>query len=524
MQCTKCKMMVPAGSTNCVICQTPVTQSSQPVVSNKPLNMGLNTHKNLHSKFSAPHQRMNVNKSNVAPSLQSAPLSAPAPVSAPATSTPSPLNSKSDMPSQPAPANTEVSAQGPLKDFLSAGGTLDHKFKLNKEIGRGGMGFVYLATDLSLNRSVAIKILPPHYNDDQTVVGRFQREARAMASLDHVNIVTVYSIGFYANLHYFAMKYLPGETLAHTLKRVSLGKRAPLSPLEVIDLMIQACNGLEHAHNKSLLHRDIKPGNLMLSPEGRLCIMDFGIVKRLDDSDSIGLKTAHGKIFGTPEYMPPEQAMGKGDYSPASDLYALAVVGYELLCGELPYVADTPIGIIIQHIRSEVPSLKGRAYNQYPLLEAIFKRCLAKESQDRYTSAAELRTALIAAQQKLSTPHLQDIPHSETDSMHDEDFDFIDEIDSLMLESDDLFAEDLGPNQIGSTQASHPSSAQPAQPQSTVLPTPPLPTGSAPETISPNQSNMSAPATLGLESRPTTSLKPASSRPGHYTRLPIKRK
>ena len=105
----------------------------------------------------------------------------------------------------------------------------------------------------------------------------------------------------------------------------------------MIDLMIQACNGLEHAHSKSLLHRDIKPGNLMLSAGGSLTIMDFGIVKDLGGTDSIGLKTAHGKIFGTPEYMPPEQAMGKGDYSPASDLYALAVVGYELLCGELPY-------------------------------------------------------------------------------------------------------------------------------------------------------------------------------------------
>ena len=574
MQCAKCKAMVPSGSTHCVVCQTPITHST----SNKKLNISLGFHKSLHDKFSSPNHKVNLGKGQKTQTTSSG-TSDHAPLNMLSPHTPQYSSS-----SKAASGGGDLSMQDPLKDFLSSGGILDQKFKLNREIGRGGMGFVYLATDISLNRQVAIKILPPHYNDDQAVVGRFQREARAMASLDHANIVTVYTIGFYANLHYFAMKYLPGETLAHTLKRVVLGRRSALSALDIIDLMIQACNGLEHAHSKSLLHRDIKPGNLMLSPEGRLCIMDFGIVKRLDDSDSLGLKTAHGKIFGTPEYMPPEQAMGKGDYSPASDLYALAVVGYELLCGELPYVADTPIGIIIQHIRAEVPMLKGRARHKYPLLEEIFRKCLAKKSQSRYASAAELRTALIGVQQKLSAPNFQEVPNSNLINHAEDDFEFIDEIDSLMFEEDELFSQVLkqsaltgslssrplstqptpspiGPNvqspspeqrdpkpsQTPSTQASSAvqvassatvsSQASPipvaSQPSPTPMAPQPSPTPmaqqipskqSAPETLPPHSSQVSELPTLGLESRPTTNLKPASSRPGHYTRLPIKRK
>lgn len=556
MQCTKCKAMVPVGSTHCVVCHTPVATQRSKAIADKKLNISLGTPKNLHNKFTLPNNRVAPIQSQVS---QHSSISAPAR----ALRSLSPKPQGSSTPVGETRVGNELSLHKPLQDFLESGEILDHKFKLNKEIGRGGMGFVYLATDISLNRPVAIKILPPHYNDDQSIVGRFQREARAMASLDHANIVTVYSIGFYANLHYFSMKYLPGETLAHTSKKIILGNRAPFTPLEIIDLMIQACNGLEHAHNKSLLHRDIKPGNLMLSPEGKLCIMDFGIVKRLDDSDSFGLKTAHGKIFGTPEYMPPEQAMGKGDYSPASDLYALAVVGYELLCGELPYVADTPIGIIIQHIRADVPSLKGRAQNKYPLLNSIFRKCLAKKSQERYASAPDLRAALIGAQQQLMSPSFEEVPPSATGIIQSEDdFDFLDDIDSLMLEEDELFTSDLDQSALTGVLTSNSLLDQPTS-STTTIPTPTLPTlstpeaqsspkssstqnsttsqaisspqiattqsnptqyESAPETLSGPGSQVSAPPTHGLESKSTQTLKPASSRPGHYKRLPIKRK
>lgn len=287
----------------------------------------------------------------------------------------------------------------PLYNFLQSGALLEGKFKLNKEIGRGGMGHVYAAKDISLGREVAVKVLPPHYNDDESVVARFQREARAMASLDHANIVTVYSIGHDAQLHYFVMKLLAGETLAHKIKRQEIGQISPYTIKEVIELLIQACNGLEHAHRKNLLHRDIKPGNLMINQDHKLTIMDFGIVKRLDNSsvETVGLKTAHGKIFGTPEYMPPEQAMGKGDYAPGSDVYALAVVAYELLCGVLPFQGDAPLEIILQHIRAAPPLFKGRAYGKYSTFERVLHKAMSKSLHDRYSNASEFRTALQGA-------------------------------------------------------------------------------------------------------------------------------
>ena len=529
MQCPKCKMMVPAGASQCMICKTPMGTTP---IARKP--SGLSSQ--LQGKFSTPlggtrpAHSSSVSSTNE-PAQSSQASNIPAKQSNPSSPTLSADIESTDSSSE---SDSQLNF-GPLKDLFSQGGILDRKFKLGKEIGRGGMGYVYLATDLSLNRQVAVKILPPHYNDDQSVVGRFQREARAMASLDHPNIVTVYSIGFDVGLHYFVMKYLKGETLAHTLKRVDLEYRPPVSALEVIDLMVQACNGLEHAHDKSLLHRDIKPGNLMLSPDGFLTIMDFGIVKRLNDSDSVGLKTAHGKIFGTPEYMPPEQAMGKGDYSPASDLYALAVVGYELLCGELPYIADTPIGIIIQHIRADVPSLKGRAKNNYPIINSIFKKALAKEPSDRYDSASSFRAALLGVKNNLSTPQFQPIDQPLSSSNSPDTFDFIDEIDSLMIESDDLLHSGL---HLDEKESQPPIAIQPSvtAPMESVSPVPPnqhfseqapsalTPPPSAPTPAPPPPSAPTPPASAQPEARATNTLRPASERPGHYKGLPFKRK
>ena len=405
MQCPSCRSMVQRGAKRCPYCRVELDDLPPPQRRVSKLNQ-------LQDKFSSP------SSPHVASSLRQAPEQA------------HPNETR----------NEQRSSQGhPLSEFFVRSDTLDNKFQLIEEIGRGGMGFVYRATDLSLKREVAVKILPPHYNDDEAVVSRFQREARAMASLDHHNIVTVYSIGHDQGLHYFVMKLLKGQTLAQLLKRIEVGQHLPLEVPQSLDYLIQACNGLEHAHSKSLLHRDIKPGNLMLSAQGALTIMDFGIVKRLDDTESVGLKTAHGKIFGTPEYMPPEQAMGKGDYSPASDLYALAIVGYELLCGRLPYFADTPIGIIIQHIRAEIPGFVGRAENRYPLLEAIFKRALAKDPRDRFESAGSFRDALASMLRDIAAPTITpidpttSIKTSSTSTREDLDFD---DIDSIGLDSD----------------------------------------------------------------------------------------
>ena len=283
-----------------------------------------------------------------------------------------------------------------------------------------------------------ILIIIPTYNEDKNIVARFRREARAMAALDHPNIVTVYSIGHTHNLHYFVMKLLPGETLAYELKRQKLGYHPPLQITQILHLLIQVLNGLEHAHQKGLLHRDIKPGNLMLYSYQKITIMDFGIVKVLDENyDSLSLKTAHGKIFGTPEYMPPEQAMGNGEYSPASDLYALAVVGYEMLCGVLPYKGDTPLATIIKHVRAPIPAFRGHAKDRYPLVESIIRKAMSKNPLHRYQSAGEFRNALAEAlRQTKSLAQLRPV-HDMPDQTQ-EDFsletDFQDYLDSNLDE------------------------------------------------------------------------------------------
>lgn len=519
MQCPQCNAVVIAGSSHCLYCRAPLPTQTAEVSQPRFAAAGS---RDLRRKFAPPK---NQHRSQDTTQEASDPL--PRSVNEPSTLKQSAMSESADTHGVPEEPH---SAQGPLQSFLARGDLLDGKFKLLEEIGRGGMGFVYRSVDVSLNREVAVKVLPPHYNDDESVVGRFRREARAMASLDHPNIVTVYSIGYEHGLHYFAMKLLHGETLAHTLKRVEYDMRAPITAIEMIDLLVQACHGLEHAHSKSLLHRDIKPGNLMLTPGGGLTIMDFGIVKDLGGSDSIGLKTAHGKIFGTPEYMPPEQAMGKGDYSPASDLYALAVVGYELLCGELPYTADTPIGIIIQHIRADIPQLKGRAAGQYAVLESIFRKALAKDPRERYESAAQLRTALLGARQTLSSPQVNEL--SQGAHLHSSAERELEEMITRHSESEDAFRAPIEPV---SSHLLPPVPSTPTKPPASPLTAPVAPAYSAP---SPSPSPAPSPATPRADlshgdhggqrtqstpqepqERKSVELQRASKRAGHYTIL-----
>ena len=552
MQCPKCNSIVLAGSKQCLYCHADLSAAHVGAHSTDTKKTGSRGLRDKFAAASAVRRQPQSTSSYNATSLSSH--------KGPQAQEQGSGSSKTGMkePLRQAPLvhhlDDDVYAQqGPLEKFLAGDERLEGKFKLAEEIGRGGMGFVYRGVDLSLNREIAVKILPPHYNNDDSVVGRFRREARAMASLDHPNIVTVYSIGYEHGLHYFAMKLLHGETLAHTIKRVARGLRAPLELEEMIDLMIQACNGLEHAHSKSLLHRDIKPGNLMLSAGGALTIMDFGIVKDLGGTDSIGLKTAHGKIFGTPEYMPPEQAMGKGDYSPASDLYALAVVGYELLCGELPYVADTPIGIIIQHIRAQIPPLKGRAAGRYPLIESIFHKALAKDPRARYESADDFRAALAGVQRSLKKTQLKEIdpkssPHisvsksspNQVGAQNQLGTTSIDQIDpkdlhryqdsqgSAVPESNSLPSQhesqrgDAMSQEVGSTQAASPkASAPPVSPPVSSPVSSPVSPSLAPS-LSPSLSP--SPSPVPKRDAKAVSLQKASKRPGHYKRPILKRK
>ena len=269
------------------------------------------------------------------------------------------------------------------------GHLLEGKYEVLGEIARGGMGAVFRGVDQSLGRPVAIKILLQRYNDDAESVERFRREARAMASLDHPNVIPVYAIGEEEGHHYFVMKFLTGWTVSERLKRVRLGLADPFGVDEVRDILIQLCMGLEHAHQRGLIHRDIKPGNIMVDPNGHTTIMDFGIVKESED-DTL---TKTGIVFGTPDYMAPEHAQGQAP-GPATDVYSLGIVAYEMLTGEQPFKGSSPFSLVLKHIKQPPPPLVERREDIHQAFQDVIFKAIAKKPEDRYASAGAMADAL----------------------------------------------------------------------------------------------------------------------------------
>ncbi len=269
------------------------------------------------------------------------------------------------------------------------GTSFDGKYEVLGEVARGGMGIVFRGSDKSLGRSVAIKVLLKRFNTDAESVARFRREARAMAALDHQNIVPVYAIGKEFDLHYFVMKFLTGWTVSERIKRIRLGLAEPFTPEEVRQALIQVCRGLDHAHLKGLIHRDIKPSNIMIGPDGHVTIMDFGIVKETAD-DTL---TKTGIVFGTPDYMAPEHAQGQPP-SAATDLYSLGIVAYEMLIGEQPFKGGTPFSLVLKHIKEPPPPLVSRREDIDPAFQEIIFKALEKKPEDRYPTAGAMMSAL----------------------------------------------------------------------------------------------------------------------------------
>ncbi len=263
------------------------------------------------------------------------------------------------------------------------------KYEVGDEIGRGGMGFVYRGRDRSLDREIAIKVLDTR-GAKPALVERFRTEARAMAALDHPNIVPVHDIGHHARFHYFVMKCLEGRTVAERLRAAEAAGEPGLPAHEVRRVLVRVCKGLEHAHARGLVHRDIKPSNIMVGPDGQVTLMDFGIVKSID-SERL---TESGCIYGTPEYLAPEQAEGRVVASPRTDIYALGVVAYEMFAGAPPFQADTPFGVALKHLQQLPPSLADRVPDLDPELVDLVYRCLAKDPEKRFASVYALRDAL----------------------------------------------------------------------------------------------------------------------------------
>jgi len=257
---------------------------------------------------------------------------------------------------------------------------LPPRYRDAEPIGRGAMGNIYRATDTALGRTVAAKVLSDRFADDAGVVERFEREARTVAGLSGAaQVVTIFDVGAWAGRPYLVMEYLPGGSIADRL--ADGGLPAISTALRWLE---QAARGIDAAHAAGIVHRDVKPGNLLLDGEGRLHVADFGIASAAD----LFSFTQTGTILGTAGYLSPEQARGERA-APASDRYALAVVAWELLAGRRPFAADNPTTEATAHVHARVPSIHDANPALPRSYDAIFRRALAKDPALRYTSAAE---------------------------------------------------------------------------------------------------------------------------------------
>ena len=244
-------------------------------------------------------------------------------------------------------------SDNPLAERLAL--VLEGAYELEGEIGRGGMGVVYLARDLALKRRVAIKVLPPELAFRQEIKTRFTREAQTAARLAHPHIVPIHTVGDEGGLVYFVMGYVDGESLAARLRR-----RNALPAEEVRRIMKETADALGMAHAMGVIHRDVKPDNILLEgTRRRVMVTDFGIAKALSHAGA-GTLTGTGIAIGTPHYMSPEQAAGEREIDARSDLYALGVVAYEMATGELPFQAPTVPGILMKHISEAAPTSCAR--------------------------------------------------------------------------------------------------------------------------------------------------------------------
>ena len=255
-----------------------------------------------------------------------------------------------------------------------------NRYEVVQHIGQGGMADVFLAIDTILNRHVAIKILRSDQSTDAISILRFEREAQAATTLAHPNIVEIYDVGEYKNHHYIVMEYVAGKTLKKVIR-----DRAPLLKLEAVDTMKQLTSAVAEAHKRGIIHRDIKPQNVIVKSDGSLKILDFGIATAKGSAQL----TQANNVMGSVHYLAPELAKGE-PASPQSDIYALGIVFYEMLTGDVPFKADQAVQIALQHMREPMPSVRKANPNVPQSVENIIIRATAKNPRLRYQSCDEM--------------------------------------------------------------------------------------------------------------------------------------
>lgn len=261
---------------------------------------------------------------------------------------------------------------------------IDDRYEVLGTLGEGGMAVVLAATDRKLARDVAVKMLRPHLAHDPHVCERFAREAHAAAALNHPNIVEIFDVGTHEGTPFIVMELISGQTLKQVI-----ASDAPFHPEDVASLMRQVGNALDHAHAKGYIHRDVKPGNILIDASGRALVVDFGIAKGLQDDDL----TDHGGGFGTAAYMAPEQVLGQMA-TPATDIYAAGVVAFEMLTGRLPFAADTTVAMAMRHVHDVPPPPSLVNPRVPPALNAIILRSLDKNPTRRWASMHDFAQAL----------------------------------------------------------------------------------------------------------------------------------
>ena len=256
------------------------------------------------------------------------------------------------------------------------GTLIGDRFRLEEKVGSGGMSSVYRAFDPTLERHVAIKLMHRDISSDPDQLERFRREARAVAQLNHPHVVTVIDAGEDDGAPYIVFEYVEGETLKERIRR--LGK---LPVAEAVAYAVEIGRALECAHEHRLVHRDVKPQNVLIDPDGRAKVTDFGIARSLEAQ---GL-TATGRVLGTTDYVSPEQALGH-EVTAQSDIYSLGVVLYEMLTGEIPFKADTQVAVAMKHVREPLPDVQRRRPEISAALAAVVERSTAKETKNRYAT------------------------------------------------------------------------------------------------------------------------------------------
>lgn len=272
-----------------------------------------------------------------------------------------------------------VELRGQLAEALSG------RYRIERILGAGGMGAVFLAEEVGLEREVAIKVLPPKLAEDPSVVARFEREAKTAARLDHTHIIPIYRVESEGGLHYFVMKYVAGRALDSLI-----AERGQLPVAMAVRILSESAAALEHAHRKGVVHRDIKPANILLDQDDRVLLADFGIAKALAGSAEI---THAGAVIGTPYYMSPEQALGV-PVDGRSDQYSLAVVGYRMLTGEALFDGDSSMTILYKHIHTPPPRLREKRTDVPEQLERAILKALAKAPADRFESMTAFARAI----------------------------------------------------------------------------------------------------------------------------------